>query len=278
MQKLDRLGWAAGISFVSYGARIGVRVNDASALDRLAEHLPPRWQPARSPIVDELFSVIVGGGESGARVRHYNLLYAGAARLARTLDVDELFDLLESNLHLQVAARARSRLFVQAGVVGWRGRAIVIPGRSLSGKTNLVAALVRAGATYYSDEYAVFDARGRVHPYARPLSLREAGRGARRKCAVEVLGGCRGIRPLPVGLIVVTGYKSAARWRPRPLSPAQAALSLLDNTVLARIRPDLALPILREVVRDSTNLKGVRGEADEVVAPLLNQIESLLAT
>jgi hypothetical protein len=31
-----------------------------------------------------------------------------------------------------------------------------------------VAELVRAGATYYSDEFAVLDSRGRVHPFPRP--------------------------------------------------------------------------------------------------------------
>jgi hypothetical protein len=34
---------------------------------------------------------------------------------------------------------------------------------SYSGKTTLVSELIRAGATYYSDEYAVIDERGRVH-------------------------------------------------------------------------------------------------------------------
>jgi hypothetical protein len=43
---------------------------------------------------------------------------------------------------------------------------MVLPGKSFAGKTTLVAALVRAGAEYWSDEYAVLDANGDVHPYA----------------------------------------------------------------------------------------------------------------
>ena len=54
-----------------------------------------------------------------------------------------------------------------AGVVGWRGRAIVIPGRSHAGKSTLVAELVRRGAVYYCDEFAVLHETGRVHPYRR---------------------------------------------------------------------------------------------------------------
>ena len=64
-----------------------------------------------------------------------------------------------------MAAETRERVFVHAGVVGWKGHAIVIPGRSRSGKTTLVAELVKAGAEYYSDEFAVLDAEGRVHPF-----------------------------------------------------------------------------------------------------------------
>src|SRR5205085_10523469 len=132
----------------------------------------------------------------------------------------------ESDLQLYVAATARRRLFVHAGVVGWRGRAVVLPGRSFAGKTTLVAALVRAGATYYSDEYAVFDRAGRVHPYARPLALRE-GAGRQTKVSVEALDGVKGVRALPVGLVIVRVYRSGARLRVRWLSNGQGSMSLL---------------------------------------------------
>ena len=75
-----------------------------------------------------------------------------------------------------IAEVARNRVFVHAGVVGWKGRAIVIPGRSYSGKSTLVSELIRAGAAYYSDEYAVFDSRGRVYPFAKPLEMRDVVR------------------------------------------------------------------------------------------------------
>ncbi|WP_157871812.1 hypothetical protein [Gloeothece verrucosa] len=107
----------------------------------------------------------------------------------------------------------QDKLFVHAGVVGWRGRAIVIPGRSFSGKTTLAAALVKAGAIYYSDEYAVIDRDGLVHPYPRPLCIRE-GVGEqikRRKCSVEELGGQAGTDPIPVGLVVHTKYQLNAQ-------------------------------------------------------------------
>ena len=68
------------------------------------------------------------------------------------MNLDEVIRALQTDLQLFVATEALSRLFVHAGVVGWRGRAILVPGTSFSGKTTLVAAMVQAGASYYSDE------------------------------------------------------------------------------------------------------------------------------
>ena len=54
MEKLDRLGWAAGMSLNAYGVRVGVRVNDPSAMERLSDRLPPGWKPAPAPLVERL--------------------------------------------------------------------------------------------------------------------------------------------------------------------------------------------------------------------------------
>ena len=83
------------------------------------------------------------------------------------------FQWLRQDIDNTVAQRSRQMLFVHAGVVGWRGLAIVIPGRSHAGKSTLVAELVRRGAVYYSDEFAVLDETGRVHPYRRTPVLRD---------------------------------------------------------------------------------------------------------
>src|SRR5690348_12247974 len=103
MDKLDRLGWAAGFSFVSHGVRIGVRVNDPGALELAAAHLPPCSTPSPSSTVDELCSLVVGDRAPSPGIRRYNLLYWGSSRIARTLDREEVFQALESLLHLVVA-------------------------------------------------------------------------------------------------------------------------------------------------------------------------------
>jgi hypothetical protein len=164
-------------------------------------------------------------------------------------------------------------VFVHAGVVGWKGQAIVIPGRSYSGKSTLVAELVRAGATYYSDEYAVLDARGRVHPFSKPLELRQEGKYEQTKITAAELGGHSGTKPLPVGLVLMTQFKSGARWRPRKLTAGKAVLEMLFNTVSARRSPEKALAALQRVTMQAEVLKGVRGDAAEVVPSVLKRVE-----
>src|SRR5438093_11164223 len=117
MEKINRLGWADGISFASYGWRIGIRVNDPGVMDRLAELLPPGWKPASSPVVDYLYSLRVSSNPASARIRNYNLLYVGPGRLARSLDREEVFETLKSYMWSFTAEWARRRVFVRAGVV-----------------------------------------------------------------------------------------------------------------------------------------------------------------
>jgi hypothetical protein len=260
------------MAFVAYGVHVGVRVNKVEMLERLKSCLPPAWKPTASTRVDLLYSLILGGVGSRPGVRRFNLLYGNASRLLRSLDLDEVFDVFESSVHFQIAEAARRRLFVHAGVVGWQGRAILMPGRSHSGKSTLVAALVRSGATYYSDEYAVLDAKGRVHPYPRPLSLRDREAGKATRYRAEALGGTVGYRPLPVGLVVVCQYKPDAAWRPRRLSAGRGVLALLANTVSARRQPANALAMLQRVATQAVTVKGRRGEAKEVAPRLLNYL------
>jgi len=246
-----------------------VRVSDASALDAVVARLPTGWRRRPSPVVDHLVSYVVG--DASGRWRRLHLVYADARRLVRTLERHEALAVLEHHLAQAVAEMAPRRLFVHAGVVGWNGRAILVPGASHAGKSTLVAALLAAGATYYSDEYAVLDRQGRVHPFPRPLQLRDA-RDVATSVDPEQLGGRRAHAPLPVGLVAVARYAEGACWRPARLTPGRALLELLSNTIVARSHPAEALATLRRVVFRARSFKGRRGEADETAAWLLDAV------
>lgn len=202
-------------------------------------------------------------------MQRLHLLYGDLQNLARTGDQEELFEAFESDLNNFVGRSARRRIFVHAGVVGWRGRAIVIPGRSYSGKTTLVKEFLRFGATYYSDEFAVLDGRGYVDPFAKPLAMREETTQRQSKTSPEELGVETGVKPLPVGLLLFTHYQDSARWHPSAISPGRAALGLLANALSAREQPERTLTFLERVVRGARILRGVRGEAKDVVRVIL---------
>jgi hypothetical protein len=272
-RRIDRVGWVAGTCFHAYGLRAGVRTNAPALLERLEPHLPPGWRACASPLVDQIFSIWVDPGGGGPS--RPNRVYSGRRRRARTADLSEALAVLETEIRQSVAASAAHRTFVHAGVVGWRGRAILVPGRSRSGKTTLVAELVRSGALYLSDEFAVLDGRGRVHPFAKPLTIRGAGGcdAHARVRRAEELGGSIGELPLPVGLVVLAEHRAGAAWRPEQLTRGQAVLEMLAHTVPARLRPEASIASLSRAVATATLLKGARGEARELAPELLRLLE-----
>lgn len=272
MDKVNKLGWSTGFTLRTYGVDIGIRSNDPETLDRVVHHLPANWQSTAPAKVDRMYSILHRNGEQSGS-RRPSLLYSDDRRLARSADLDDLFNTLESNLRIFVAEFAKRRVFVHAGAVGWKGRAIIIPGRSYSGKSTLVAELVRAGATYYSDEFAVLDARGRVHPFIKPIELRAEGTNIQSKVDVTELGGRTGKKPLPVGLVLITRYQPGASWRPKKLTAGKSVLELLLNTVSARRDPESAFGALRHVVGHADVLKGVRGESINAVPAILRKLE-----
>ena len=268
--------WAAGHALAVHGVIIGLRATDTGTLTRLRPILPPEWRTSRATRVDRLYS-IVGTGRRRGPARGPQVVYRDCDEFIRPRDFEELSRLLAGELSQAVATLAPRRVFVHAGVVGWKGRALLLPGRTLAGKSTLVTALVRAGATYYSDEWAVLDDRGRVHPYPRPISLRRSPEdgGGEEAIPVGELGGRAGKKSLPVTLVVMTHFDRQSRWRPRPLSPALGALAMLEHTVQTSRDPARVLGVLRAVVSRAVVLTGPRGQATETAAALLSRLSDL---
>jgi hypothetical protein len=265
-------GWVAEHCFSAYGLRFGLRSNDPAALARVRPFVPFGWQETSAGAVDILYSLCVASPSKHQGQQHDCLLYAGPALIARAAELESVLIVFNKHAELLTAFGARDCLFVHAGVVGWQGRALIIPGRSMTGKTTLVRALVEAGAAYYSDEFAVLDRQGLAHPYPLPLSIRGARGQPAQLTPVAALGGQVGLEPLPVGMVVVTQYQPAAQWRPRMLSPGQALLALMDNTVAARRAPGHSMPILRAVVVGARVVRSKRGEAGAIASALLRDL------
>jgi len=124
---------------------------------------------------------------------------------------------------------------------------------------------VRAGASYYSDEYAVLDRDGRVHPYPRALQMREPGDHRQTAVAVHELGGAAGTDPLDVALVLFCRYKPGGVWRPRNVSSGRAALEMFRYTMCAQFAPEAALRTFARVLSNAPALKGTRGDTAQVL-------------
>src|SRR5258708_1295012 len=97
MKEVDHLGWEAGFSLRSYGVRIGIRSNDPWALESACQHLPSEWERINSPLVDRVYSIMIGSKGARGNGRRQSHLYGNEVRLAYSSDLDAVFETLESD-------------------------------------------------------------------------------------------------------------------------------------------------------------------------------------
>ena len=261
MEKIDRLGWAAGISVEVFGLRIGVRVRDLLTLDRLLSVIPAGWILSQTAVVDRLYSVVTPGARR-VNMRQMCVLYADHGMVSRTAEIEEMLKVFEADLDFYIAANSKKHLFVHAGAVQWNDYVVVIPGRSRTGKTTLVAEFLKHGAAYYSDDLIGIDADGHLHPYPRDLSIRSP-ETSKRVFPQEF--GAEIAQPRPISLVFITEYVEKTSWNVQPISRGRGVLSMLENTPSARKHPDFALDVLERAVSSAEIWKGHRGESVHAV-------------
>jgi hypothetical protein len=250
-------------SYEAFGVPIAIAAPEP-IIPRLDAILPPGSVEREPQEGDELF-VLSPYPHAQFRVRH------GTESIPGSSDLQVALEVLAQRIREHVALNAPAHTFVHAGAVGHNGKAIIVPGMSFSGKTTLVAELVRAGATYYSDEFAALDENGLVHPYAKPLSIRNGG-WEQIDHEVATFGGAKGSEPLPVGLVVLSWYERGAAWAPERLSAGEGALKVLANTVPGTDRPGQSLAAITKAVTDAVILEGPRGDAAALARELLSTL------
>ena len=252
-------------AFVSYGVPVRVEVNDVKLWAEVDPILPPELIPCDQKHATHCFSLARQDAESFtfamdgiSWVRHAALAVAVGA--------------LDQQLRLYIAGRAPDLVFVHAGVAALGEAAIIIPGRSFSGKTTLVRALVEAGAAYMSDEYAVLDAEGSVHPYARRLSIRAGYGTPHGEWDVAELGGVAAHRTARAALVVLTCYRTDGHWQPKRRTTADGVVAVLANTVKAQAHPRECLTAVSRSLTGARVLESDRGDAAVCASHLLGEL------
>jgi len=258
------------ISIESFGVKIEIVSDVISDFEDIKNRL--------SKILPNGFSVI----DNGAQEHRFFItvkdsvfeLRKNDEMITDSREPEVLLEILEREIRITVAEFAVGKVFLHAGVVAIDGKAIVIPAQSFQGKTTLVAEMVKIGAVYYSDEYAVLDENGFVHPFPKMLSMRGIlGDYIQKDLPVEEFGGVAGTKPIPVALVLITEYKKNARWKPKKLSNGQGIMEILPHTLPIRNKPEFTLNVLNNVAERAIITKTKRAEADETARLLVRFFE-----
>ena len=248
----------------AFGCNIAVSADCAEVLATLDRYVLPSL-PRTSP-VSATSDIEVRVLRSGERFQLACDQSAGSAHDVRSLVV-EATRLLDEAL----VKRLTGLTAVHAGVVELSGRALLLPGGTTFGKSALVAELLRRGAVYFSDEYALIDAHGQVHPYPRPLMLRNSGQDQ-----VPTLPGewdaPVGQAPAPAGWILALKYDPASSWAVTAVSQSEALLILLRNTPHTLTESPRIVPALQRVSAGARCYTGSRGDATSAVEQILRLV------
>ena len=186
----------------------------------------------------------------------------------RSQDADIAAGLLDALVRTRVAHDAPDRVFVHAGVVAQRGRAIVLPGRSMSGKTTLVAEPCVAAppttprSTPLSTATASFipiPSRSRSGPTG-PTCPSRASAASRAQNRFAPGSSCSAPTPRE---------RSGTR---RPCPPRRGRSSCFPTHSSAR-RPGEAMAAATRLAKGTLVFEGERGEAAGVAAWLLAALE-----
>ena len=242
----------------SYGVKICITSNTPEAIKavkiKLKDYLPDCFREIINGEATHNFLLVwnIGGKDS---------VYKNGESVITRIKREDALESLGSAIRLTVAEFAVGRVFLHAGVVSWKNKAIVIPGRSFSGKTSLTAALVKRGAIYYSDEYAVLDEQGFVHPFPKTLSIRGVIDDYRQvEYSVEELGGIAGTEKTRISMVLITDYIFNAKWKPKILSSAKGIMEIIKHTVPIRQNPEFTLRVLNQVAEHAIIIKSRRGD------------------
>jgi hypothetical protein len=256
------------LTFESYGVRVSLESKDPELLEKAT-------RLAEKALLGKLVLIENPTHDPGYRFgfdRKEDTLYLlqNGEQTNYTTSEFVFFKYFNSVLRITVAENAVQRVFVHAGVVGWNGKAIIFPGRSFRGKTTLVAELIKHGAEYYSDEYAVIGADGNVEPFPRDLSLRGVVYEHDEVDVPPVLLGAKiGTIPLGVGAVIITEFHEGASWQPDTLSVGQGILETVPHTIPIRADTKMSLKILNIAFANAIMAKSYRGDVKRDAVAIL---------
>ncbi len=122
---------------------------------------------------DAMVSVRVGRGRSRYTMGRRFVVSGSEGRMFSVRRIEEVLPHVEWALNWEVVRRMDDFLQLHAGVMERDGVGVVFPAAPGSGKTTLCAGLLSRGWRFLSDEFALIDGEGMIHPYPKALCIKE---------------------------------------------------------------------------------------------------------
>jgi len=261
------------IGFESYGVRFAVGSNRRRTLDQAA-------RVARTAMVGQLHEIdptlaeytFVVKETSDELVLEIDGEHANSNPYKRGF-----YHYLGSRIKMLVAEFAQGVIFVHAGVIGWKGKAVLFPGDSHDGKSTLTASLISRGAVYLSDDYAIIDRKGMVHPFPRKLSIRGPfGSGTWKDISPKRFGSIVADKPTPLGMAIITRYSENAAWKPVVLTQGTGMLQMLSFVIPLNANPALSLSLLKNALAPAIIAKSLRPDVSACADAILDLIDNTI--
>lgn len=241
---------------------------------------------------DVTLSFIVNDSPQNRLIRPFHFVYSGYSRVERTTNYWQLFRTLEIHLLKSIGERVKRALLVHAGAVSYRGKGIMLPGQSGSGKSSLALGLLQRGYNYLSDELAPIDVKsGRLLPFPKPLSIKDtsvfpglvdpdriwhgpAVSEAESVWYVQPEEVKRGniSKPVPVRYIFFPTYAAGRKPELYQLEKDEAARKLLECTANFHRFGATGLRVISRLVQDADCFELATGDLDETVALISNTL------
>ncbi|MGH2554719.1 MAG: hypothetical protein ACRDHO_03260 [Actinomycetota bacterium] len=219
-------------------------------------------------------------------------LLCSEAKLIGSRDAEDVLAYFSWHVSSEAFRRTGDFLLIHAGAVAApTGAGVLLPGASGSGKTSLVAGLVRAGYSYLSDEAGVIDpVTRRLYPFPRALSLKAGsfmyfpeleGSGddflpSRAEWHVrpeELAQGHVPGEPCEIKFVVAPRYQPEAPTSLTPVTRAEGVMELATNAINLSLYGGRALHVLEGLVSRARCFRLVSGDLPSSVQALTELTE-----
>jgi hypothetical protein len=197
------------------------------------------------------------------------VLFENDKRLLTTSDEALAFAYLIWQVNQRVVAESGRHLLLHAAAAARDSGVVLLPAPSGAGKSTLVAGLVASGFRYLTDDVCAIDLdTGRACAYPKPIAIsaralptldlpREPERDEERDrfggddiyLSVSDLAGAVAVEPISPRLVVVPDYRDGARTEVHPLTRAEAAVLVAEQSFNFDALAPAALLVIAAVLR-----------------------------